>query len=233
MTKARPRHNMMGYTAWHLSRTAANFAIIAVKDMITKMQIIIIVYIGIVLAVCVEGMNIPKDAPITLVGVTPATCAKCNRQFYGEDCYQAHLLQFRKEETTLERELRKKVKTENDIEILPKETMKSVCEMYCKCKISLVSYLMKEGVEQKCGHGQCSNCLDFVDLYRHECHIFTECYRDNKRWENKQKAEERCLEADDVDYRWSYSSRYREEAYHLQRKRREGETGPSSQSSWK
>ena len=123
------------------------------------------------------------------------TCAKCNRQFFGEDCYQAHLLQLKQEETTMEREMRKQVEMENDIEIWPKETFKSVCEMYCKCKTCLVSFKNKEGVKHKCGQGQCPNCLEYVDLYRHHCHIVSECYRDNKRRENKQRAEERCLEA--------------------------------------
>ena len=54
---------------------------------------------------------------------------------------------------------------------------------------------IKEGVKHKCGHGQCANCLEYVDLYRHHCHIVSECYRDNTRRENKQRAEERCLEA--------------------------------------
>ena len=40
----------------------------------------------------------------------------------------------------MEREMRKQVEMENDIEIVPNETFKSVCETYCKCKTCLVSF---------------------------------------------------------------------------------------------
>ena len=66
-------------------------------------------------------------------------CVECNRQFYGEDCYKAHLLQLKQEETTMEKEMRKKVEALHGIEILPNEIVKSVCEMYRKCKTCLVS----------------------------------------------------------------------------------------------
>ena len=123
------------------------------------------------------------------------TCDRCNRQFNGEDCYQSHLLQLKQEETPLEKEMREQVEMENGIIILPKETFKSVCEMYCKGKTCLVSYKIKEGVKHKCGHGQCSNCLEYVDFCHHECYIVSECYRENKRSDNKRKAEEHSLEA--------------------------------------
>lgn len=58
-----------------------------------------------------------------------------------------------------------------------------------------MSYEIKEGVKHKCGHGQCSNCLEYVDLYHHECYIVSDCYRENKRSDNKRMAEERSLEA--------------------------------------
>lgn len=76
----------------------------------------------------------------------------------------------------MEKEIREQVEMENGIIILPKETFKGVCELYCKCKTCLVSYKIKEGVKHKCGYGQCSNCLEYVDLYHHECYIVSECY---------------------------------------------------------
>ena len=121
------------------------------------------------------------------------TCKECNRQFFGEDCYQAHLIQTKQEETKMAKDLREQVEIQNDITIPPKETFKSVCEIYKKCNTCLVSY--KEGVQHKCGHGQCCNCLDYVDLYSHKCCIVSDIYRENKRREIKHKSEERCLEA--------------------------------------
>ena len=47
----------------------------------------------------------------------------------------------------------------------------------------------------KCGHGQCSNCLNYVDLYNHRCFIMSDIYKANKRYDNKQKVEEKILEA--------------------------------------
>ena len=55
------------------------------------------------------------------------TCKECNRQFYGEDCYQAHLIQTKQEETKMEKDLREQIEIQNDITITPKETFKSVC----------------------------------------------------------------------------------------------------------
>ena len=95
----------------------------------------------------------------------------------------------------MEKDFREQVEMTNGIEILPKEIVKSVCEMYRKCKTCLLSYKVKEEVQHKCGHGQCSNCLEYVDLYQHKCYIVSDCYRDNKRLEIKHKAEQRCLEA--------------------------------------
>ena len=59
----------------------------------------------------------------------------------------------------------------------------------------MVSYKVKEGMTHKCGHGQCSNCLNYVDLYNHRCFIMSDIYKANKRYDNKQKVEEKILEA--------------------------------------
>ena len=112
---------------------------------------------------------------------TTITCAKCNTQYYSEDCFQAHLIQTKEEETNIEKELRKQIEVENDIEILPKEIVKSVCEMYRKCKTCLVSYKVKEGVQHKCGHWQCTNRLEYVDLYQHKCYIVRLVQLDKKQ----------------------------------------------------
>ena len=93
----------------------------------------------------------------------------------------------------MEKDLREQVEIQNDITIPPRETFKSVCEIYKKCKTCLVSY--KEGVQHKCGHGQCCNCLDYVDLHSYKCYIVSDIYRENIRREIKHISEERCLEA--------------------------------------
>ena len=122
------------------------------------------------------------------------TCRKCCRSFYGEACYQDHLIQKKQTETKMEADLIYQVALDNDIVIPRKEAMKSVCEMHRQCQTCLVSYKVKEGVTHKCGHGQCANCLNYVDLYNHQCFIMSDIYKANKRYDNKQKAEEKILE---------------------------------------
>ena len=123
------------------------------------------------------------------------SCKVCKRQFYGEDCYNAHLVPTKQEETKMEADLIEQVARENDIVIPRKEVMKSVCEMHRKCNICLVTYKVKEGVSHKCGHGQCTNCLNYVDLYSHQCFIVSDKYRANKWRDIEFKKEQRCLEA--------------------------------------
>ena len=123
------------------------------------------------------------------------TCRKCCRSFYGEDCYQNHLGQKKQEESQMEEDWRKEIALDNDIVIPFQKPLKSVCEMYRKCKTCLVSFKVKEKVTHKCGHGQCSNCLNYVDLYNHQCFIMSDIYKANKRFDNKQKAEEKIRES--------------------------------------
>ena len=123
------------------------------------------------------------------------TCRKCCRSFYGEDCYRDHLVQKKQEESKMEKDLIKEVALDNDLTIPPQKPLKSVCEMHRKCNTCLVSYKVKEGMTHKCGHGQCSNCLNYVDLYNHRCFIMSDIYKANKRYDNKQKVEEKILEA--------------------------------------
>ena len=101
----------------------------------------------------------------------------------------------KQEETKMEADLIEQVARENDIVIPRKKVMKSVCEMHRKCNICMVTYKVKEGVSHKCGHGQCTNCLNYVDLYSHQCFIVSDKYRANKWRDIEFKKEQRCLEA--------------------------------------
>ena len=123
------------------------------------------------------------------------TCRHCCRSFYGEECYRDHLIQKKQEQTQLEKDLIQQVALNNDIIIPPNEVMKSVCEMYRNCQTCCVSYKVKKGVTHQCGHGQCSNCLNYVDLYNHQCYIMSDNYKANKRLDNKRKAKDRLLES--------------------------------------
>ena len=95
----------------------------------------------------------------------------------------------------MEADLIMEVARDNDIVIPPQKPMKSVCEMHRKCHTCMVSYKVKQGMSHKCGHGQCANCLNYVDLYNHQCFIMSDIYKANKRYDSRQKAEERIREA--------------------------------------
>ena len=123
------------------------------------------------------------------------TCRTCGRSFYGEDCYQDHLVKKKQTENKMEADLIMEVARDNDIVIPPQKPMKSVCEMHRKCHTCMVSYKVKQGMSHKCGHGQCANCLNYVDLYNHQCFIMSDIYKANKRYDSRQKAEERIREA--------------------------------------
>ena len=118
------------------------------------------------------------------------TCRHCGRSFYGEACYKDYLSRKPQKETIREKALRKQMELNNGIIIPPQEAMKSVCEMFRKCPACAVSYKVKPGVSHQCGYGQCGNCLNFVDLYTHQCFIMSDIYKTNKRHANKMKAED-------------------------------------------
>ena len=111
------------------------------------------------------------------------------------DCYQDHLVKKDQTETKMEKEMIEQVARKNDITIPPQKPMKSICELQCKCKTCLVSYKVNAKVAHRCGYGQCANCLNYVDLYSHQCYIMSDIYKANKRYDNKLKAEDRILES--------------------------------------
>ena len=121
------------------------------------------------------------------------TCRHCCRSFYGEACYQDHLIPKFQRETPLEEDARLTVANMKGVQIPPPEVMKSVCDMYRKCQTCDVSYKTKPGSSHRCGHGQCHNCLNYVDLYQHKCHIISDVYKTNKRHINKIQAKDRLM----------------------------------------
>ena len=121
------------------------------------------------------------------------TCRHCCRSFYGEECYKDHLIPKLQKETPLEEDARLAVANMKGVQIPPPEVYKSVCEMYRKCPTCTVSYKVKPGTTHRCGYGQCHNCLSYVDLYNHRCHIMSDVYKINKRHINKLQAKDRLM----------------------------------------
>ena len=121
------------------------------------------------------------------------TCRECCRSFYGEECYQDHLTPKPQRETKLEEDARLAVANMKGVHIPAPEVYKSVCEMYQHCHTCGVSYKSKPGSRHRCGHGQCHNCLNYVDLYAHRCHIISDIYKANRRRINKLEAHDRLM----------------------------------------
>ena len=108
------------------------------------------------------------------------SCKVCRREFYGEQCFMAHLI----EKEVVDKDLEKmKQKLEQDLEEeLPSIVeMKSVCDQCRKCKDCLVSYKVKEDVPHKCLRAKCKHCLEFVHIYDHQCFITSEEEKQFKR----------------------------------------------------
>ena len=49
--------------------------------------------------------------------------------------------------------------------------MTSVCGQFRKCKDSLVTFKVNEEVNHKCLHAICKHCLEYVNIYDHQCFI--------------------------------------------------------------
>ena len=146
---------------------------------------------------CLRGRNEKSEGCTDYTGWSKPiiTCRHCCRSFYGEECYHDHLILKPQRETKLEKEVRFQLACQKGVIIPPPEVMKSVCEMHRKCSACSVSYKVKPGISHRCGHGQCSNCLNYVDLYNHRCHIMSDIYKANKRVNNKEKTEDKIKKA--------------------------------------
>jgi len=97
----------------------------------------------------------------------------CRREFYGESCFRAHLIQYEvvdKEMQKMKENLEKKLD-----ERLPSIVeMKSTYDQFRKCQDCLVSFKVKKDVPHKCLFAKCKHCLEFVQIYEHQCFITSE-----------------------------------------------------------
>ena len=102
------------------------------------------------------------------------SCRDCRREFYGESCFRAHLIQ----EEDVDKELEKmKNKLEQQLnEKLPALPvhMKSTCSEFKRCGKCLVTFKVNKEFPHKCLHAQCKHCLEYVNIYEHRCYITSE-----------------------------------------------------------
>ena len=122
----------------------------------------------------------PGCPDFTLWAKPDRSCRVCRREFYGESCFRAHLIEyeaFDKEKQKIKEQLEKDLD-----EPLPSIVeMKSVCDEYQRCQDCLVSYKVNKEFPHKCLHAQCKHCLEFVPIYDHQCYITSEEEKQFKR----------------------------------------------------
>ena len=118
------------------------------------------------------------------------SCRVCKREFYGERCFRAHLIESVEENRAM---TKARVHLEQQLgeRIPPLMDFKSTCRDFQRCEKCLVSYKVNHDFPHKCLHAQCKHCLEFVHIYEHKCFITSEQEKDLKRVIQKSKAEQR------------------------------------------
>ena len=129
-------------------------------------------------------------------GVNPdRSCIICRREFYGEVCFQNHLIKEAYKDPSLKR-MTQLIEDELDEDLSDRVKMISVCDQYRKCKDCGVTYKVKEDTSHKCLRAMCKHCFEYVNIYEHKCFITSEeekCFKRTLKEFQKQKREKEKL----------------------------------------
>ena len=124
------------------------------------------------------------------------SCRGCGREFYGEACFRAHLIETAEEDKDLKK-MRKGLETNLKEYLTPIMELKSTCRDFHRCPQCLATYKVNKDLPHKCLHAQCKHCLEYVDVYEHRCYITSEedkaFKRTLKKLRNKKRKEEQLL----------------------------------------
>ena len=118
------------------------------------------------------------------------SCLICKREFYGEDCFLAHLIDSFEEPKSLEK-VRKEIEKKLEEGIYPVHEHRCICKDYRRCTKCLASYQANDEFPHKCYHAECKHCLEFVQIYDHKCFITSEEQKKLKKLIRKIKRQER------------------------------------------
>ena len=108
----------------------------------------------------------------TLWAKPDRSCRACRREFYGDACFEAHLMV--PEVVENEEEL-------GDDEISSVMEADSTCQTLKRCTECMATYKVIPGLPHKCLHARCKHCLEFVPIYDHQCYITSEEEKTFKR----------------------------------------------------
>ena len=121
------------------------------------------------------------------------SCIRCRREFYGERCFRAHLIESAQEDPDMKKE-REKLEQQLEEQLTPIIELKSTCSDFNRCSMCMVSYKVNKDLPHKCLHAQCRHCLEYVQIYDHKCFIISDEEKDFKRALQKLKTKKRKTE---------------------------------------
>ena len=109
----------------------------------------------------------------TLWGKPDRSCRICRREFYGEQCFRAHLIETAEEDKDMKK-IREGLEQLLNEQLTPILEMKSTCQDFQRCVKCMVTYKVNKDLPHKCLHAQCKHCLEFIPIYEHQCYITSE-----------------------------------------------------------
>lgn len=116
------------------------------------------------------------------------SCKVCRREFYGEQCFRAHLVETVEEVWKKDRD---ELQGQLGEQLSPILEIHSTCIDFKHCSRCLATYKVNKEFPHKCLHAQCKHCLDFVNVYDHKCYITSEEEKTFKRTLQKLKKEKK------------------------------------------
>ena len=116
----------------------------------------------------------------TLWSKPDRSCKICRREFYGEQCFRAHLIETVEEAKDVQK-ARERLQYQLQEPLTPILELKSTCKDFQRCPRCMVTYKVHKDFPHKCLHAQCRHCLDYVHAYEHKCHITSEEDKQFKR----------------------------------------------------
>ena len=124
----------------------------------------------------------------TLSNKPDRSCRVCKREFYGEQCFRAHLVESVEEVWKKERE---KMQRQLGEQLTPLMELHSICLDFHRCSHCLATYKVNKDLPHKCYHASCRHCLEYVNVYQHQCYITSEEEKTFKRTLQKPKKEKK------------------------------------------
>lgn len=87
------------------------------------------------------------------------SCRACRREFYGDTCFDAHL---------------RRIWNEKEQDEEAETELQSTCQKLKRCTECMATYKLKKDLPHKCLYAYCKHCLEYIQIYDHQCYITSE-----------------------------------------------------------